>query len=121
MKKIMSRIAVVPSMAVVLACAPSTASRADVVVNNVLSPFTAIQVGPGYGRVYGYDDYGGYGGHRYYRYSGEYRYYREPAYPTYYERPHHYRPRHHRGPGPHAYCWRTTDPDRGYGYWDWCY
>ncbi|HWP27241.1 MAG TPA: hypothetical protein VNL39_12950 [Xanthobacteraceae bacterium] len=119
MRQILRRVAAAPTLAVMLISVPTTASQGDVVVNNVLSPFTAIQIGPGYGRVYGYDYYGGYGGYHRYRYYGEYQY--EPALPAYDERPHRYRPRHYRGAGGHAYCWRTTDPDRGYGYWDWCY
>jgi hypothetical protein len=118
MRKMIGWAAVVPNAAVALFLASSTASLGDVVVNNVLSPFTAIQVGPGYGRVYSYDYYGG-GPYRY-RY-GEDQYYSEPTYPAYYQRPRHYRPRYHRGYGRHAYCWIPTEPDRGYGYWGWCY
>jgi hypothetical protein len=125
MNKMMRRVAVVPTMAAMFVFAPSTASLGDVVINNVLSPFTAIQVGPGYGRVYGYDYYGGPGRYSYY---GEYGYYREQAYPTYYEWPHHSyyerpahrRSRHHRGYSWHGYCWVVTDQDRSYGYWGRC-
>jgi len=72
MKNLFGRIAV-PSMVAALFVMQSTSSFADVFVNNVLSPFTAIEVGPGYG-------YGGWG---YGSYSSDYydgRYYRGPDY-----------------------------------------
>ena len=90
--------------AVTLLCAQSTASFADVVVNNVFSPFTSIEVGPGYGYV----------GPRYYRSEFDYG-------PRYYERHYFYERPQRRGRPPRgAMCWRSTDKDRGYGYWDWC-
>jgi len=103
------------SVAVALTAVTVTPSKAEVIVNNVFSPGTFIQVGPGYG----------YGGPRYYSEPGYYdgpRYYgerRHREYPGYYE-PSGYSGYYESGPrGP--YCWHATDRDRGYGYWGYCH
>ena len=51
MKKNLGAIAVL-SLAIALIGAPSKPASAQVIINNVLSPFTTIQVAPGY-RTYG--------------------------------------------------------------------
>ena len=113
MKNLFGRIAALSCMIAALFFAQSTSLFADVFVNNVLSPFTVIEVGPGYGYV----------GPRYYTGPGYYEsdyYYDGPRYlseRSYYNRPGYY----DRDHGPRgAYCWVSTDRDRGYGYWDRC-
>ena len=88
MKNLFGRVAVL-SMVAALFVMQSTSLFADVFVNNVLSPFTAIEVGPGYGYggwgsgYYGPDYYDG----RYYRerdYYGPRSYYDHHRYYPYY-------------------------------------
>ena len=104
MKNVIGPVAVL-SMAVALVFAQGTPSYGDVIVNNLLSPGTLIQVAPGSAYV-GPRHHSGYGFYE----SG------------YDGRPDHYRSGHHgRGHGPRgAYCWVATDRDRGYGYWQRC-
>ena len=108
MKKTFGAIAVL-SLAVAAIDASSKPASAQVIVNNVLSPFTSIEVGPGY-RYGGRGYYGGYGYPGYYESSG---YYGGPRYRDsgYYVRNYGAR---------HGHCWVTTDQDRNYGYWGWC-
>ena len=97
------------SMAITLIFAQSKPTFGDVIINNVISPFTAIQIGPGH--RYGGPDY--YGGRGYYSGSD---YYGGPGYysgPGYYDRSSYYGGRRGR-------CWVTTDRDRNYGYWGPC-
>lgn len=123
MKKTFGAIAVL-SLAIASTCTLSSPASAQVIINNVLSPFTAIEVGPGYG-------YGGRGYYGSYGYSGYYDspgYYGSHGYPGYYGSPGYYSGPRYRDSGNyvrnygarHGHCWVTTDRDHNYGYWDWC-
>jgi hypothetical protein len=107
------------SVSAVSTIAFSTPSSAQVIVNNVFSPFSSTVIGPGYG---------------YYSYSDPYRsgyyerpnsYYSEPNYysrPGYYESSGYYRQSHYdrRYNARQGHCWIYTDRDRNYGYWGRC-
>ena len=118
MKKTFGAIAVL-SLAIASIGTSSKPASAQVIVNNVLSPFTAIEVGPGY-------RYGGYGYYGSYGYPGYYDGYGYPGYyggPGYYSGPRHRRSDYYYAPSygaRHGHCWVTTDRDRNYGYWGWC-
>jgi hypothetical protein len=123
MKKTFGAVAVL-SLAVAAIGAASKTASAQVIVNNVLSPFTSIEVGPGYrygGRAY----YGSYGYPSYYESPG---YYGSYGYPGNYYNPGYYGGRRYRESeyyarnygARHGHCWVTTDRDHNYGYWDWC-
>lgn len=83
------------TVVVLLMLAPSSPASAQVVVNNFLSPFTTIEVGPGYGyyRPYYHYSFTGYGSydtvygpryHHHHHYYDRYGYYEHG--PRYYER-----------------------------------
>ena len=92
------------TVVIVLTFSQNSPSLAQVIVNNVLSPFTAIEVGPAhsYGRSGYYYSYRGYGSYDTAYYPRRYRE-QSPGYAP-----------------AGAYCWHSTDPDRGYGYWGRC-
>lgn len=98
MKKLVGFILVLTVVALLMVL-QSSPSSAQVIVNNFLSPFTTIEVGPGYGyRPYYYYSYTGYGSydtgyfephhhHRYDRWGYDHYGHRYHEGPGYYERP----------------------------------
>jgi hypothetical protein len=128
MKNLIGPVAVL-SVAAVLTIATNTPSSAQVIVNNVFSPFSSTVIGTGYG-YYGYNNsysYGYYDRPSYY--YGESSYYNRSGYyerdynrPRYSESPGYYRSGHYeRGYNArYGYCWVATDRDRNFGYWERC-